>query len=87
MKAKRTRARRFRLFEKEVMPLLIGPAAQTRTVVFVPSYLDYVRLRNLLHRTMPEDYSAICEYTRDSEVSAMGTGGWYRSWSGCYRLW
>jgi U3 small nucleolar RNA-associated protein 25 len=54
-------------FETRVLPRLRS-AVGARTVVFVPSYLDYTRLRGLL-RESGTDHAPLCEYTSDAHLT------------------
>ena len=38
------------------------------TLVFVPSYFDFVRLRNWFHKS-DLDFGDICEYTKDKRIA------------------
>ncbi|RNF15002.1 U3 small nucleolar RNA-associated protein 25 [Trypanosoma conorhini] len=56
---------RFDFFTREVYATKISPLVErdVRTIVFVPSYFDFVRLRNYLIREHRDSFAAICEYT------------------------
>ncbi|ESL06960.1 hypothetical protein TRSC58_05358 [Trypanosoma rangeli SC58] len=56
---------RFDFFTREVYVTKISPLVErdVRTIVFVPSYFDFVRLRNYLIREHRDSFAAICEYT------------------------
>ncbi|KAH8613838.1 putative Utp25 U3 small nucleolar RNA associated SSU processome protein 25 [Trypanosoma vivax] len=56
---------RFDFFIKEVFSTKIAPliSRDVRTIVFVPSYFDYVRLRNHMIREHRDSFASICEYT------------------------
>ncbi|CAG9571225.1 conserved hypothetical protein [Leishmania major strain Friedlin] len=56
---------RFEFFTKQVYEAKINAMAErdVRIIVFVPSYFDFVRMRNYLHREYRESYVALCEYT------------------------
>ncbi|AYU77286.1 Protein of unknown function (DUF1253), putative [Leishmania donovani] len=56
---------RFEFFTKQVYEAKINAMAErdVRIIVFVPSYFDFVRVRNYLHREYRESYVALCEYT------------------------
>jgi len=58
---------RFSYFKESVLGPLLR-TNQKRTIIFVPSYISYVRVRNELMR---QEASAafICEYSRESEIS------------------
>lgn len=57
---------RFELFVREVLPEL--SAQPTATILFVPSYLDYVRVRNCL-RADGIDAAEHCEYTDHADAA------------------
>ncbi|KAL1922449.1 uncharacterized protein VTP21DRAFT_9988 [Calcarisporiella thermophila] len=60
---------RFKHFIEKVLPSLRNSAiAQKHTMIFVPSYFDYVRLRNYFEDNA-YSYAAICEYSSNSDVS------------------
>jgi hypothetical protein len=52
---------RFAFFRKQMLPLLLGRGAQKRTVIFVASYFDFVRVRNLLHENVPGEFAMCSE--------------------------
>lgn len=58
---------RFDFFCKHLLPQVANStdsaANQAHTLVFVPSYFDYVRIRNIL-TDKEASYSACCEYAR-----------------------
>ncbi|CBH12575.1 hypothetical protein, conserved [Trypanosoma brucei gambiense DAL972] len=56
---------RFDFFTREVLPTKILPpvSRDVRTIIFVPSYFDYVRIRNYMIREHRDSFAAICEYT------------------------
>ncbi|GET87063.1 hypothetical protein, conserved [Leishmania tarentolae] len=56
---------RFAFFTKQVYNAKINTMAErdVRIIVFVPSYFDFVRVRNYLHREYRESYVALSEYT------------------------
>ncbi|KAI9310561.1 hypothetical protein BX666DRAFT_2004798 [Dichotomocladium elegans] len=54
---------RFKHFTEKTLPALRKSALmQTHTLIFVPSYFDYVRLRNYFEDNM-YSYQSCCEYT------------------------
>ena len=70
---------RFEHFETRILPVLIagteggggsaaGATTAARTLIFVPSYFDYVRLRNLLDAREVE-FVTCSEYSEDKDVS------------------
>ncbi|KEG09950.1 U3 small nucleolar RNA-associated protein 25 [Trypanosoma grayi] len=56
---------RFDVFTRDVFAKKIAPLVErdVRTIIFVPSYFDYVRLRNYMIREHRDAFAAICEYT------------------------
>jgi U3 small nucleolar RNA-associated protein 25 len=66
---------RFEYFQKHIFtPLLDNP--RRHVLIFVPSYFDYVRIRNLFHDTMNEKLIRAvqcCEYTTPKQVSRART--------------
>jgi len=62
---------RFQYFVSKVLPQF-KEAVMKRTLIFIPSYFDFVRLRNYLRK---EDFSfvQICEYTEDGKVAQART--------------
>lgn len=65
---------RFRFFMNNVLPQLRAAADAGRaTLVAIPSYHDFVRVRNALVHTAQEDptfrFASICEYSKPSDVS------------------
>lgn len=69
---------RFAFFRDRLLPELVaglapeGGCPARHTVLFVPSYFDYVRLRNLLDAREVEFVTA-CEYTEDADVARART--------------
>ena len=60
---------RFRYFTEEVFPQLKDSSpGEGHTLVFVPSYFDFVRLRNWM-REKRYSFCNCCEYTRTAEIS------------------
>lgn len=55
---------RFTFFQEELFKSKLSPLIErdVRTILFVPSYFDFVRVRNFLHREYRESYAAISEY-------------------------
>lgn len=58
---------RFEYFVGTVLPQVLR-AKQTHTAVFIPSYFDYVRVRNHLMKNKASVVN-VHEYSRGSEVS------------------
>ncbi|XP_061117504.1 U3 small nucleolar RNA-associated protein 25 homolog isoform X2 [Conger conger] len=58
---------RFQFFVDKVLPQY-RDAVMSHTLIYVPSYFDYVRLRNYLKKE-DMNFSSICEYSKKSEVS------------------
>ncbi|KAG0204610.1 rRNA-binding ribosome biosynthesis protein utp25 [Mortierella sp. GBA30] len=60
---------RFQYFINQTLPQLRRSAVtQTHTMIFVPSYFDFVRLRNYFTENK-YSFAAICEYTSNANVS------------------
>ncbi|KAF9106747.1 rRNA-binding ribosome biosynthesis protein utp25 [Mortierella sp. GBA35] len=60
---------RFQYFITQTLPQLRRSAVtQTHTMIFVPSYFDFVRLRNYFSENK-YSFAAICEYTSNANVS------------------
>ncbi|KAG0085254.1 rRNA-binding ribosome biosynthesis protein utp25, partial [Podila epicladia] len=60
---------RFQYFIQHTLPQLRRSAVtQTHTMIFVPSYFDFVRLRNYFTENK-YSFAAICEYTSNANVS------------------
>lgn len=66
---------RFEYFQKHIFtPLLDNP--RRHVLIFVPSYFDYVRIRNLFHETMNQKLIRAvqcCEYTTPKQISRART--------------
>jgi len=63
--------KRFAFFRDSVLPRL-QQSTQTRTLVFVPSYFDYVRVRNLYRQKSKDFVVSFCvlsEYSSNREVT------------------
>ncbi|KAJ8401245.1 hypothetical protein AAFF_G00388270 [Aldrovandia affinis] len=58
---------RFQFFVDKVLPQY-RDAVMSHTLIYVPSYFDYVRLRNFLKKE-EVNFASICEYSKKSEVS------------------
>ncbi|MGH0186094.1 UNVERIFIED_CONTAM: hypothetical protein FKN15_019980 [Acipenser sinensis] len=58
---------RFQFFVDKVLPQY-RDAVMSHTLIYIPSYFDYVRLRNYL-RKEELNCTHICEYSKKSEVS------------------
>ncbi|KAF9917621.1 rRNA-binding ribosome biosynthesis protein utp25 [Linnemannia zychae] len=60
---------RFQYFITQTLPQLRRSAVtQTHTMIFIPSYFDFVRLRNYFTENK-YSFAAICEYTSNANVS------------------
>ncbi|MFT7813376.1 digestive organ expansion factor homolog [Arapaima gigas] len=57
---------RFQFFVDKVLPQY-RDAVMSHTLIYVPSYFDYVRLRNYL-RKEEVNFASVCEYSSKSEV-------------------
>lgn len=58
---------RFQFFLDKVLPQY-RDSAMSHTLIYIPSYFDYVRLRNYMKKE-ELDFASICEYSSRSEVS------------------
>jgi len=71
---------RFKFFCENLLPQIANStdrsANQNRTMIFVPSYFDYVRIRNIL-TDKEASYSACCEYV--AFLTRTGRFGWCHS--------
>lgn len=56
---------RFKFFTQTIYASRINSLAErdVRTIIFVPSYFDFVRIRNYLHREYRDSFVALSEYT------------------------
>ncbi|XP_055849072.1 U3 small nucleolar RNA-associated protein 25 homolog [Episyrphus balteatus] len=59
--------RRFDYFVKEILPQFKSPS-MAHCMIYVPSYFDYVRLRNYF-KTETVNFVQICEYTKDAKIA------------------
>lgn len=58
---------RFQFFLEKVLPQY-RDAAMSHTLIYIPSYFDYIRLRNYMKKE-EMNFASICEYSSKSEVS------------------
>ncbi|XP_028293397.1 U3 small nucleolar RNA-associated protein 25 homolog [Gouania willdenowi] len=58
---------RFHFFVDKVLPQY-RDSAMSHTLIYIPSYFDYVRLRNYMKKE-EMNFASICEYSSKSEVS------------------
>ncbi|XP_053966957.1 U3 small nucleolar RNA-associated protein 25 homolog [Anastrepha ludens] len=58
---------RFRYFVKEILPRYRNPSF-AHCMIYVPSYFDYVRLRNYM-KAESISFAQICEYTKKEKVA------------------
>ncbi|CAN9502582.1 unnamed protein product [Ophioblennius macclurei] len=58
---------RFQFFVEKVLPQY-RDSVMSHTLIYIPSYFDYVRLRNYMKRE-EMNFASICEYSSKSEVS------------------
>ncbi|KAL6080019.1 rRNA-binding ribosome biosynthesis protein utp25 [Balamuthia mandrillaris] len=65
---------RFNYFVDKVYPALKA-AVQKRVFIFIPSYFDYVRLRNWITKEQEDEPAFVlcCEYSSNSEISRART--------------
>lgn len=59
---------RFKHFTSAILPAIMRSASQKGTLIFVSSYLDFVRLRNYMDENN-YSYAGISEYSSQSETS------------------
>ena len=57
-------------FAIRVVGQLIGYFSRYRTLIFVPSYFDFVRLRNWFDKESFMDFAEICEYTKYNKMAS-----------------
>ena len=57
---------RFKYFTEEIYPKF-SDDMHKHTLIFIPSYFDYVRVRNYL-RHLRVDFGQICEYTKKHNI-------------------
>lgn len=58
---------RFQFFVDKVLPQY-RDSVMSHTLIYIPSYFDYVRLRNYMKKE-EMNFASICEYSSKSEVS------------------
>lgn len=58
---------RFQAFVDKVLPQY-RDSIMSHTLIYIPSYFDYVRLRNYMKKE-EMNFASICEYSSKSEVS------------------
>lgn len=58
---------RFNVFVDKVLPQY-RDSVMSHTLIYIPSYFDYVRLRNYMKKE-EINFTSICEYSSKSEVS------------------
>lgn len=58
---------RFQFFLEKVLPQY-RDSAMSHTLIYIPSYFDYIRLRNYMKKE-EMNFASICEYSSKSEVS------------------
>ncbi|KAJ3068839.1 rRNA-binding ribosome biosynthesis protein utp25 [Podochytrium sp. JEL0797] len=59
---------RFHHFTSKTLPQLLRSGGQTGSMILVPSYLDFVRVRNYL-TSQNIEFGELCEYTPQPDVS------------------
>lgn len=59
---------RFAFFKKNLWPR-IRESGASGLLLFVPTYFDYVRLRNFLRKEASDEFVSLCEYTKTSDMS------------------
>lgn len=58
---------RFQFFVDKVLPQY-KDSVMSHTLIYIPSYFDYVRLRNYMKKE-EMNFASVCEYSSKSEVS------------------
>ncbi|GAA94542.1 uncharacterized protein L969DRAFT_83896 [Mixia osmundae IAM 14324] len=67
---------RFQVFTQRTLPMLTRSAvASSNTLIFVPSYFDFIRVKQHLRKSLKEElsFAAISEYSTNSEVARART--------------
>ncbi|CAB4060994.1 UTP25 [Lepeophtheirus salmonis] len=64
---------RFNYFVSKILPDYTKDS-MFHTLIFIPSYFDFVRLRNHFN-VSSHDYGEICEYTKDKNIAAAHDSG------------
>nr|XP_027201632.1 digestive organ expansion factor homolog [Dermatophagoides pteronyssinus] len=59
---------RFEFFTQKILPKFRHDPMMIRTMIFIPSYFDFVRLRNYF-RNEDISFSQICEYSKPGKVA------------------
>lgn len=61
---------RFTFFSEEIMKHKLYPLVErgVRTILFVPSYFDFTRVRNYLYREYRDSFTAVSEYSSNKEL-------------------
>ncbi|KAF8600160.1 DUF1253-domain-containing protein [Ceratobasidium sp. AG-I] len=59
---------RFEHFKTKLVPDILS-TAQAQTLIFVPSYFDYLRVYNYLVATAPSSVAGISEYSTNQDIS------------------
>lgn len=62
---------RFEYFTNTILPQFKS-ATMAHSMIYVPSYFDYVRIRNYLKKE-EVNFTQICEYTKDNKISRART--------------
>ncbi|CAG9806662.1 unnamed protein product [Chironomus riparius] len=62
---------RFEYFTNQILPQFKS-ATMAHCMIYVPSYFDYVRIRNYLKKE-EVNYTQLCEYTKDNKISRART--------------
>lgn len=62
---------RFEYFTNQILPQFKS-ATMAHSMIYVPSYFDYVRIRNYLKKE-EVNFTQICEYTKDNKISRART--------------
>lgn len=60
---------RFTYFTTVILPSILRGAAQEGTLIYIPSYMDFTRIRNYLDSKNDISFSVISEYTSIPEVT------------------
>lgn len=60
---------RFSHFTNVVLPSILRDTSQEGTLIYIPSYMDFTRIRNYMESKSPVSFSAITEYSTTPDVT------------------